>query len=178
MSSNRKYHYFVEGETEKKLIEELKKEQNLIVSGAVNVFNVVEKRFSNAIITNLQNNTIAILVFDTDKKTTGILVENIRLLKRCRSIREVWCVMQVEDLEDELVRSTDIKQIKDLIGCRSNRDFKRDFLKEKRVMLKLKEHNFTIERMWSTKPSEEYRDFQNMGSKIKLNRAISKIEGT
>ena len=170
MSSNRKYHYFVEGETEKKLIEELKKERTLILSGTVNVFNVIEKRFTNAIITSLQNNTIAILVFDTDKKETEILKENIKRLKQSRNIKGIWCVMQVEDLEDELVRSTDVKEIKDLIGCRSNSDFKRDFLKEKRLMLKMKGHNFKLEKLWNTPPSEEYRQFNNMGEKIKVSK--------
>ena len=156
MSNTRRYQYFVEGETEKKLIEELKKERTLILSGTVNVHNVIEKRFNNAIITNLHNNTIVILVFDTDKKETGILEENIRLLKKNRRVKEIWCVMQVENLEEELIRSTDIKEVKELIGCRSKKDFKRDFLKEKRLMTKLKEHNFSIEKIWTTQPSEEY----------------------
>ena len=166
--NNNRYHYFVEGETEKKLIDELKKERIYILPGTTNVFNVIEKRFSNAILASIQSNTTAILVFDTDKKKIDILGENIKLLKRSRGIKEIWCVMQVENLEDELVRSTDVREIKDLIGCRSNSDFKRDFLKEKRVIVKLKEHNFKLEKMWNSQAGKEYGHFENMGNKIKL----------
>lgn len=172
--SNRKYHYFVEGETEKKLINEFKKEMTLIQSGSVNVFNIVEKRIPNSMITNLSSNTTVILLFDTDTKKTDILNENIVKLKKSRNVKTVWLVMQVEDLEDELIRSTDVKEIKTLIGCRSNSDFKRDFLKEKRLMAKLYGHNFDIKKMWVTKPSKEYDAFQNDADKIKLQARLRK----
>ena len=166
--SNNRFQYFVEGETEKKLIEELKKEQSYIISGKVSVFNVIEKKIPNAVITDLRNSTVAILVFDTDKKEISVLQENITRLKRCKNIKEIWCVMQVEDLEDELIRATDVKEIKELIGCRSNNDFKRDFLREKRLMYKLRNHQFQIEKMWVTQPSEEYKSFRNDGKRIVL----------
>lgn len=166
--SNLKYQYLVEGETEKHLINELKKEGGLILPGTVNHYNVIEHRLTNARVANIANNTVVILVFDTDKKKTDILKENISKLKKSRNVKDVWCVMQVEKLEDELRRSTDVKKIKDLIGCRSDSDFKRDFLKEKRLMVKLKEHKFSIDKMWVTKPSQEYAEYQNAGEKIKL----------
>ena len=75
--------------------------------------------------------------------------------------------MQVENLEDELIRSTDIKSIRDLIGCRSNKDFKRDVLKEKRLVMKLYNHNFDIDKIWASKPSSEYNGIDNMGYRIK-----------
>jgi len=168
MISNRRYQYFVEGETEKKLINELKKEVTLIRSGAVNVFNAVEQHLTNAMLTNLSSNTIVVLVFDTDKKKTDILKENITRLRQSKNVKDVWLVMQVENLEDELIRSTDVKEIKSLIGSRSNGDFKRDMLKEKRLMIKLYDHNFDLEKMWVTKPSMEYDHFHNDGEKIKL----------
>ena len=77
MTGNRKYQYLVEGETEKKLITELKKEGGYILSGAVNHFNVVEHRLTNAMVANISSNTIVILVFDTDKGKTDILKDNI-----------------------------------------------------------------------------------------------------
>lgn len=165
-----RYHYFVEGDTEKKLIEELKKEITLIVPGTVNKFNVVEKLIPNAAITNIQANTTIILIFDTDTKQVNTLKENFSRLKRCKNVKDIWCVMQVDNLEDELKRSTDVKEIKDLIGCKSNKDFKREFLKEKRLMFKLRNHHFVIEKMWATQPSEEYQMFQNQGNKIILNK--------
>ena len=170
MSSSKRYQYLVEGETEKKLINELKKDGGLILPGKVNHFNVIEQRITNAMVTNITSNSVVILVFDTDKKKTDILEDNISRLKKSRNVKAIWCVMQVDNMEDELIRSTDIKQIKELIGCRSNSDFKRDFLKEKRLMAKLNEHNFSIERMWTKKPSKEYSDFINAGEMIKMKR--------
>jgi len=41
-------------------------------------------------------------------------------------------------------------------------------LKEKRLMIKLYDHNFDLEKMWVTKPSMEYDHFHNDGEKIKL----------
>ena len=164
----KKYQYLVEGETEKKLINELKKEGNLILSGTVNHFNIVEQHLSTARVSNIASNTVIILVFDTDKKKTDILKDNIQKLKRSRNVKEIWCILQVENLEDELIRSTDVKKIKELIGCRSDSDFKRDFIKEKRLIAKLKEHGFNIEKMWIKTPSKEYADFPNEGEKIKV----------
>ena len=39
---------------------------------------------------------------------------------------------------------------------------------EKRLMKKLYDHNFDLEKMWVTKPSKEYDLFHNDGEKIKL----------
>lgn len=167
MTGNRKYQYLVEGETEKKLITELKKEGGFILSGAVNHFNVVDQRLTNAMVANISNNTVVILVFDTDKKKTDILKDNITKLKKSRNVKDVWCVMQVKNLEDELIRSTDVMRIRDLIGCRSDSDFKRDFIKEKRLIAKLREHSFDIDKMWVTSPGIEYTVFQCAGEKIK-----------
>ena len=167
MTGNRKYQYLVEGETEKKLLTELKKEGGFILSGAVNHFNVVEHRLTNAMVANISSNTVVILVFDTDKKKTDILKENISKLKKSRNVKDIWCVMQVENLEDELIRSTDVRRIRDLLGCRSDSDFKRDLIKEKRLIAKLREHHFEIDKMWVTSPGIEYRDFQSAGEKIK-----------
>ena len=169
--SSRRYQYLVEGETEKKLINELKKELTMIQPGSVNVFNAVEQRIPNAMITSLSSNTIIILVFDTDTKKTDILTENIVKLKRSRNVKDIWLVMQVETLEDELIRSTDVKEIKTLIGCRSNSDFKRDMLKEKRLMAKLYEHSFDLKKMWVTEPGKEYDAFHNDGKRIKFSVA-------
>ena len=168
MSKNYKYQFFVEGECEKKLIDELKKQQNMIVSGRVNVINVTTRELSSAILANLSSGTIVVLVFDTDRRDTSILRNNIRKLKKTRNVKDVWCVMQVENLEDEFLRTTDVKEIKDLIGCRSNSDFKREFLAEKRLMVKLKSHHFQYDLFWASSPSEEYSEYENCGYKVKL----------
>ena len=168
MSRAVRYQRFVEGKTEKRLIEELKRVGKMIRSGNVNVINVMQKKLPNHVLTNLVENTIVILVFDTDIKTTEILTENITRLKKCRGVKDIWCVMQVENLEDELIRSTDVHEIRELIGCKSNTDFKREMLREKRLMEKLKAHHFSLEKMWSIDPDNIFKQYENQGYKIKL----------
>ena len=61
---------------------------------------------------SLKDGTAVVLVFDTDAGNLTVLKENIKLLQTQRNISEVICVLQVKNLEDELVRSCNIKQIK------------------------------------------------------------------
>ena len=53
MTGNKRYQYFVEGETEKRLLSELKKEGGLIIPGTINHFNVVEQKLNNSMISNI-----------------------------------------------------------------------------------------------------------------------------
>ena len=167
MRQYRNYQYYVEGDTEKKLIEAFKKAQRMILSGKVDVFNVVQNELPNARLTNLTDNTTVILVFDTDKNDTTMLRKNIEKLKRLRAVDDVWCIMQVNNLEEELLRTTDIREIKELIGCRSNSDFKREWKKEKRIIEKLREHHFDYGNFWNSCPGKEYNGIINEGTKIK-----------
>lgn len=167
MSKEKRYQYFVEGDTEKKLLNELKREGNLIIPGPIRVFNVVQERLSSAMIASIPSNTTAILVFDTDTKKVDILKENLSKLERNKSVTETWCVMQVENLEDELIRSTDIKTIRELTDSKSNTEFKRDFIREKNLMAKLRIHNFDLTKMWVTEPPKEYEGIGDDGYKIK-----------
>lgn len=167
MSSAIRYQYFVEGDTEKKFLTELKREGNLIVPGPVRVFNVINKRLSAAMLSSIPSNTIVILVFDTDTKKTDILKENLSKLKQSRSVREAWCVIQVENFEDEIVRSTDVRAAKELLESKSNTEFKRDIIKEKNLMTKLRSHNFDLSKMWATQPGTEFKDIPNEGNRIK-----------
>lgn len=68
MTRGIRYQYFVEDGTDKKIIEEFKKTRKMIVTGTINVFNVKQKKLSNARLMNLSDNTVVILVFDTDTK--------------------------------------------------------------------------------------------------------------
>ena len=47
MRKNVRYHYYVEGNCEKKLIDEFKKQQLPIISGKIDVFNAVQEEFTN-----------------------------------------------------------------------------------------------------------------------------------
>lgn len=167
MSKKNRYQYFVEGDTEKKLLNELKKEGNMVIPGPIRVLNVVQERMSSAMLASIPSNTTAILVFDTDTKRIDILKENLEKLERNKSVTETWCVMQVENLEDELIRSTDIKTIRELTDSKSNTEFKRDIIREKNLMSKLRNHNFDLTKMWVTEPPKEYEGIENDGDKIK-----------
>ena len=167
MNRNYRYQFYVEGECEKKLIEEFKKQQTMIVSGRVNVFNAIQNTLPNALLANLSSNTIVVLVFDTDTADISVLRANIQKMKRFRNVIAVWCIMQVKNLEDELLRSTDVKEIKDLLNCKTDSDFKRDFLREKNIMIKLSRHRFDYNKFWSSKPDGAYSGFENCGYKVK-----------
>ena len=144
------YHYFVEGEDDAKVINILKTDLRLIIPGKVQVFNVMQEKITNPRLMSLKADTIVILVFDTDVGETDTLLENIKTLKKAQNVKDVFCITQVKNLEDELIRSCDIKQIKDLTGSKSNGDFKRDMLKDNTFDQKLQRHDFDFDIFWSS----------------------------
>ena len=77
------YQYYVEGENERKLVAVLSRDFKHIQSGKIEVFNVVEKRITHSYTRKLKNNTIVILIFDTDTMNTSILDSNIKFLSNC-----------------------------------------------------------------------------------------------
>lgn len=77
------YHYYVEGECEKRLIDELKKvgcEQ--LVSGKVEVLNVINQNITDNRLLALNKKTIMILIYDIDVINTSILENNLLKLKK------------------------------------------------------------------------------------------------
>lgn len=166
MASIIKYHYFVEGECEKKLIEILKEQKGLIISGKVDVFNAVQKRFTQLHLRSFYKNTIVILIFDTDTNDAAILKENIAFLKKGNNVKDVWCIPQCCNLEDELVKATKLKNVSDLVGAASAKDFKHDFLREKNLFSKLCSWEFDLSKMWTGHPTGTFSGIVNSGSKI------------
>lgn len=167
MKSSKRYQYFVEGQCEQKLVTALKDQKNLIISGKISVFNIIQEVLTPMRLRTLADNTTVILIFDTDKKEAAILEKNINILKGIKKISDIWCVMQVENLEDELVRSTNIREIKELLHCKSNKEFKRDFLAEKNVFGKLQDHGFNLKKLWNSVPDKPFTKYENGGIKIK-----------
>ena len=104
---------------------------------------------------------------DTDTGIVEILKRNLEILKKYPRVKETWCVMQVHNLEDEIKRSTDVKEIKDLLGSKSNKEYKHDFIIEKNLYDKLKRHLFDFERIWVTSPDNAFSVIKNCGEKIK-----------
>ena len=167
MMKNNRYQYYVEGKCEQKLISVLKDQKTWIISGKVEVFNVIQETFSNIRLRQLSPNTIVILVFDTDTSNSNILNKNLQILRKAPNVKAVWCVMQVNNFEDEIRRSTNIREIKDLLNCKSNSEFKHAFVIEKRVFEKLMTHEFDYTKLWVTDPPHAFEGIDNDGIRIK-----------
>lgn len=76
----------------------------------------------------------------------------------------------MKNLEDELVRAMELKDIKELLNSNSSKDYKRDMLREKDENLKSKfeSHNFDIQKLWAKNPGIPYNMIPNNSDKIKL----------
>lgn len=61
----------------------------------------------------------------------------------------MWLIPEVTNFEEELLYSTNIKSVKELIPSRSTAEFKGDFCKEKNLTKKLEQHSFDSRRFWS-----------------------------
>lgn len=160
--------YYVEGQCEKKLIDTLKEHQ-CVLPGKIEVFNVTQDVFNDMRIRLIPPKSIIVLVFDTDVKLADVLLENIAVLGKQNNVIHLYCVPQVRNLEEELVRSTDVKAPKEILNCKGNADFKGAFIKEKRLYEKLMNHHFDLSKLWNTFPPDEYSKMgiKNSGSFIK-----------
>lgn len=168
MGKGKYYQYFVEGEDEQKLINTLKSEMNLILPGKVQVFNVTQEKLTKLRLMNLKIGTSIVLVFDADAGNLKILKDNIQFLEKQKVVAEIICIVQVKNLEDELLRSCDIRQIKDLLGSKSNKDYKADLLKEKNLKKRLEQREFDFTKFWSMSDTEKYAEIKNEADKIKI----------
>ena len=120
------YHYFVEGEDDRKVVNTLKTDLQWIKPGKVQVFNVIEEELTSLITRTLKPGTIVVLVFDTDTGKKNTLLKNIRFLQKDSNVIQVLCI------------SCAISQIKELTGSKSNSDYKRDLLRQSNLADKLK----------------------------------------
>ena len=160
--------YYVEGPDDKKVIDTLKTKMRLVKPGKVDVLNVVTERITDLRLRNLSPGTMVVLVFDVDAGSRDILNANIQKLENCQAVTEVVTIPQVPKLEIELVRSCDIRQIKELLNSRSNDDFKRDVMRVTNLDTKLREHQFDIDHFWSATPTPPYQDIANQAVKVKI----------
>ncbi|MCI5986602.1 MAG: hypothetical protein SPF03_10425 [Faecalimonas umbilicata] len=161
------YHYFVEGEDDRKVVNTLKTDLQWIKPGKVQVFNVIEEELTSLITRTLKPGTIVVLVFDTDTGKKNTLLKNIRFLQKDSNVKQVLCIMQVKNLEDEFLRSCAISQIKELTGSKSNSDYKRDLLRQSNLADKLKKHQFQFEKFWNSS-DKVYESICNDSAQIKI----------
>ena len=163
------YHYFVEGEDDRKVVNTLKTDLQWIKPGKVQVFNVIEEELTSLITRTLKPGTIVVLVFDTDTGKKNTLLKNIRFLQKDSNVKQVLCIMQVKNLEDEFLRSCAISQIKELTGSKSNSDYKRDLLRQSNLADKLKKHQFQFEKFWNSS-DKVYESICNESAQIKIKK--------
>lgn len=168
MSKNAIYRYFVEGESEQILINALKTDLGLIVPGKVDILNVIQKKINKNWLRTMKPNTIVILVYDTDVEDVELLKKNIETLKKCAAVKDVWCIPQVKNLEDELVRACNIRNVMDLTGTRTLHDHKRAFVNNSNQSQMLERNEFDIRKLWSKVPDNAFAQFGNDSGKIKI----------
>ena len=164
------YHYFVEGDTERKFVEVIK-ESKYVYSGRIEKRNLLQKKISDNILKNIQKNTIIVIVFDTDVldiNNINILDKNIEVLESNTRVERVICIPQIKNLEDELIYSTNITKIIDLLESKSKKDFKNDFNNCNNLIKKLEEKEFKISKLWSREAKNIYKKYENKSKEIKL----------
>ena len=158
-------HYFVEGENERKLIETIK--NKYLYSGKIKIINTIQNKIPNSILRTLERETVVVLVFDTDVEKIDILDENIKLIKNSNNVKDVICIPQIKNLEDELIYSTNINKIVDLLESKSKTNFKNDFHNCKNLMKKLEDKEFKISKLWSRNAVDIYKKYKNDSEVIK-----------
>ncbi len=162
------YQYYVEGENEERIVKALKTELRLIQPGKVTVFDAVKEEITKARLMRLKKNTVIVLVFDTDTDNADTLLKNIDFIKKQNYIKKLLCVTQVKNLEDELIRSCCIRDVKELTGSETLSDYKKALNNEKNLGKKLQKHSFDIHKFWSKEPGGAFSMINNESEKIKL----------
>ena len=174
---NKTYQYFVEGKDDKKIVETLKKDLKCIISGKVDVLNVVQNQIPKTRIRMLNTGVTVILVYDTDKPQLETLEKNITVLKKDKRIHRVICIPQVENLEDELERACNIKSVKEITKSKTRREFKKDVLQCNNLDRKLKDCEFDIDLFWIKIPDNCFKKIGNESAQIKIGKKGLKSRG-
>ncbi|MBQ6812696.1 MAG: hypothetical protein IJP06_06220 [Agathobacter sp.] len=164
---NKNYHFYVEGEDDRKVVNTLKTDFQWIQSGKVDVFNVVQNELKIKHLRVLKKDTIVVLVFDTDTNNIAILEKNIKFLRKQSFIKEVICIPQVRNLEEELVRSCAIKKASELTKSKSESEFKSDIIKISNLQKRLLECKFKFDKFWSSHPRGVFNKIPNEANLIK-----------
>lgn len=160
------YHYYVEGEDEKRLLDVLKRDLRCIESGKVDIVNVIQTKFSAARIRPLKQDTIVVLVYDTDVESNmDIFRYNVDFLNRQKGIKKVICIPQVKNLEEELLRACDIRNITELTKSASKSNYKSDLISCTNLGARLQACGFDISKMWNRMPTNKFAGFVNRQKK-------------
>lgn len=173
--ADKNYVYYVEGQCEEKLLKILKTDMRLIRPGKVIKRNVIQDKLRQAQLKTLKKGTTAVLVFDTDTDNTDILFENIELLKRETAISKVLCITQVENLEDEIVRSCNVNTAKELTNSKSTSSFKSDFIRASNLKGTLENHEFLLSKLLEQIHDKEAISWHTKRSRSNKTKKIIKL---
>ena len=160
--------YYVEGEDDEKVVKVLKDDLKVIRPGRVQKMNIVQNVLTEMRLRTLLPGTMVVLVFDNDAGNINVLNENIRILNGYSAVSEVVIIPQVQNLEDELVRSCDIKTAEELLNSKSRSRFKSDIIKVTNLANKLQEHSFDINKFWIGRATFPYVGIPNQSDKVKI----------
>lgn len=76
--------------------------------------------------------------------------------------------MQVKNLEDELVRCTDLRKVTDLTQSESLSNFKTAFCRITNLRDLLERHKIDVNRLWTTNPPEAFAFVPRNSELIKI----------
>ena len=160
--------YFCEGPCEEALINALKQEPSLIAPGRARSFNVIQNQIPNSILLSIKQGTSVVFVFDTDKEITDKLRKSIEQVNKLCPRSKLVFLIQVKNLEDELIRCTDVKRVTDLTQSQSVSNFKTTFCRIKDLRELLERHKIDIGKLWATNPPEVFAFVPQNSKLIKL----------
>jgi len=167
---NGKCIYFVEGSCEQQLIRALREKPEKIIPGKIKVFNVILNLLPKSLLLTIQPGTRVAFVFDTDVEMTDCLRKNQSLIRQyCGGVRTVF-LPQVLNLEDELVRCTDVKKAWELTKSSGTNKFKTDFCRMKPAECRklLERHGLKAEALWQTKVPPAFSFIERNDSMIRM----------
>ena len=148
------FQYFVEGKCEEKLINALKTPPcNYLISGRVDVFNVIQNKLSKQRILSIRPHATIILVYDIDVKDDSKLIENVEVLKK-HGFNNIFHIQSVANFEDEILFTCQIKNIHQLFQTQGLDEFKTNFIHCNNILNKLATVNFEINKLWTRKTKE------------------------
>lgn len=159
-------YYFVEGECEKKLINVIK--NKYIQSGKVKIKNISQEVIHSSVLRTLEKNSICVMIVDTDvlynnEKCFQKILENKKKLEK-NGVKYVF-IYQDKNLEDEIVKSTNLKKILEMFETKSIGEHKTIFKNHKNLLQKLEKIGFDINKIWLYNDDELP---ENKSKKIKL----------
>ena len=102
-----------------------------------------------------------------DRTNIDILDYNVKFLKKQSAIKDVICIPQVNNLEDELVGACNVKNVIEITKSNSLKEYKRELISCTNLGKRLQVCGFNILKFWNKLPKNSYEKYGNDSSKIK-----------